>query len=184
MGKVVMDVPPEKPPQEISEQASPGLYDAVFSAEFRSRRDQKTPFIRTRFAPPEGSSAYGPLQITKGLMVNAMDQLDLTEKEEDYVDRFIEQADKFLKFGKEPDKEGYRERYDYGGEGDLTSLEDRRLYRSVGKKLLNLVWDQSGGDSDKFIKAWRYGPGSEKEVARDDPDYYKAFTNTMQKGAA
>jgi hypothetical protein len=116
-------------------------------------------------------------------MVSALDQLNLTEKEEDYVDRFIDQADKFLKFGKEPDKEGYSEKYDYGGEGDLTSLEDRHLYRSVGSKLLNLVWDQSGGDPDRFIKAWRYGLGSEKEVARDDPDYYKAFTTTYQKGS-
>jgi len=182
MGKVVMDVPPEVP-TEIVEQTSPGLYDAVFSAEFRSRRDQKAPFIRTRFAPPEGSSAYGPLQITRDLMVSALDQLNLTEKEEDYVDRFIDQADKFLKFGKEPDKEGYSEKYDYGGEGDLTSLEDCHLYRSVGSKLLNLVWDQSGGDPDRFIKAWRYGLGSEKEVARDDPDYYKAFTTTYQKGS-
>ena len=52
------------------------LYDAVFNAEFRSGK--RNAFIRTRVAPKEGSSAYGPLQITVGLMKSARDQLTLT----------------------------------------------------------------------------------------------------------
>jgi hypothetical protein len=141
-------------------------------------------FIRTRHAPPEGSSAYGPLQITKTLMVLAKPRLieSLSEEEADYVNRFIEQADKFLKYGREPDKEGYHERYDYGGQGDLTSTKDRELYKSVGKKLIELVYNDAGKDLDRFIQQWRYESGTEKRVDVDDPKYYKAYMEGLNSG--
>ena len=141
-------------------------------------------FIRTRYAPALGSSAYGPLQITKTLMVLAKPRLieSLSEEEADYVNRFIEQADKFLKYGREPDKEGYHERYDYGGQGDLTSTKYRELYRSVGKKLIELVYNDAGKDLDKFIQQWRFESGTEKRVDVDDPKYYKAYMEGLNSG--
>jgi hypothetical protein len=152
------------------------LYNSIMSAEFRGARGSLgSKFIRTRHAPAKGSTAYGPLQITLSLMTSGSTQLDLTDKESDYVVRFKEQARLFLKYGNEPDKEGYHSRYDYGGSGDLTSDEDKALYESVGRKLIQLVLDQSGNDTDEFINQWRYGKGNEGDVSRDDEKYYAAF---------
>jgi hypothetical protein len=152
------------------------LYNSVMSAEFRGARDSLgSKFIRTRHAPAKGSTAYGPLQITLSLMASGGAQLDLTDKESDYVVRFKEQARLFLKYGNEPDKEGYHPRYDYGGSGDLTSDEDKALYESVGRKLIQLVLEQSGNDTDEFINQWRYGKGNKGDVSRDDKKYYAAF---------
>ena len=154
------------------------LYDSIFKAEF-SPLTRFKPFIRTRHSPKGGSSAYGPLQITTGLMKSAESQLTLTKKEKDYVRRFINQGEKFLEFGNEPDREGYEKKYDYGGEGDLTTNSDKRLYKQVGKKLIRLVWDQSGGDWKAFINAWRYGEGSNKDVEKADKRYFAAFTDSF-----
>ena len=154
------------------------LYDSVFNAEFESGK--RNAFIRTRYAPEGGSSAYGPLQITVGLMKSAKPDLKLTKKESEYVNKFIQQGDNFLKYGHEPDKEGYEAKYDYGGSGDLTSSADKRMYKQVGKKLLQLVWDQSDGDMNRFLTAWRYGEGSGKDVEQEDERYYKAFTKVFK----
>tara|TARA_R110000765_G_scaffold263775_3_gene363457 strand:+ start:268 stop:624 length:357 start_codon:yes stop_codon:yes gene_type:complete len=118
-------------------------------------------------------------------MVDKMSKLmeSLNEKEKDYVKRFVEQANKFLKYGREPDKEGYQERYDYGGKGDLTSEEDRSLYKSVGKKLIELVYKEAGNDSFRFSQIWRYGANEEeKRVDVDDPKYYKAYMDSLNSG--
>ena len=155
------------------------LYDSVFAAEFRGI-DRLRPFIRTRHAPKDGSSAYGPLQITVGLMEDAQSQMKLTDVEAEYVERFIEQGRKFLEFGREPNKPGYHKRYDYGGEGDLTSANDKRLYKRVGKKLVALIWEQAGRDWEKFVNDWRYGAGSEKDVATNDKKYLEAFQDKYE----
>ena len=154
------------------------LYNAIFKSEFRGL-NRFNPFIRTNTAPKGGSSAYGPLQITNGLMKSAKDQMTLTTAETDYVERFIEQGEKFLKFGREPNIQGYEKKYDYGGEGDLTSSRDKALYKQVGKKLIRLVWEQSDGEWKKFLNAWRYGEGSNKDVQSSDKKYYSAFVNNF-----
>jgi len=155
------------------------LYESIYAAEFRGV-DRKRPFIRTRYAPKDGSSAYGPLQITMSLMRDARNQMNLSDSESKYVDRFIEQGRKFLEFGREPDKPGYQKRYDYGGEGDLTSANDKRMYQRVGKKLVAVIWDEADGDWKRFVKHWRYGAGSDKDVAQTDSKYFKAFERVYE----
>ena len=153
------------------------LYEAVNAAEFRGLSRFGDEFIRTRHSPKGGSTAYGPLQITTGLMRSAREQLSLTKSESRYVDRFIAQGEKFIKFGNEPDRTGYEKRYDYGGKGDLTSKADKKLYEQVGKKLLSLVWKQSDDDMKTFLNAWRFG-GS-KDVEKEDNKYFVAFTGSF-----
>jgi len=187
MGKVTLDVPPEPAPIEVAQKKSVihkiekpslerSLYSSIFHSEFRNTRDRRTPFIRTKHAPKSGSSAYGPLQITLGLMNSAKNQLALNNDEQSFVDRFVVQGEKFLKFGKEPNRPGYEPKYDYGGAGDLDNARDRQLYEQVGQKLLRLVWDQAQGDPMKFVNAWRYGMNSKKDVRTHDVGYYKAFS--------
>ena len=149
------------------------LYDAINAAEFRGLSRFGSNFIRTRHAPKGGSSAYGPLQITTGLMRIARNQLKLNKRETAYVERFIKQGELFLKYGNEPDREGYQDKYDYGGKGDLSGSADRKLYEQVGKKLLDLVWKQSNEDMKTFLNAWRFG--GKKEVERKDRKYFAAF---------
>ena len=110
-------------------------------------------------------------------MRSAREQLSLTKSESRYVDRFIAQGEKFIKFGNEPDRTGYEKRYDYGGKGDLTSKADKKLYEQVGKKLLSLVWKQSDDDMKTFLNAWRFG-GS-KDVEKEDNKYFVAFTGSF-----
>jgi len=89
------------------------------------------------------------------------------------VDRFLEQGKKFAEFGNEPNKSGYDTKYDYGGVGDLTSQKDQKLYKSVAKKLIKLLWDEKGQDMEKFIGRWRGVP------RKQDVDYYKAFDKAI-----
>ena len=147
------------------------LYDALSSAEFRGTTPD---FIRTKEkATPGGSTAYGPVQITRTLLSDKKGKLNLTAKEDDYVDRFLEQGKKFAEFGNEPNKSGYDTKYDYGGVGDLTSQKDQKLYKSVAKKLIKLLWDEKGQDMEKFIGRWRGVP------RKQDVGYYKAFDKAI-----
>jgi hypothetical protein len=162
------------------------LYNAVSHAEMSDAHRMKVlnrphPYIRTSSAPPKGSSAYGPLQMTggSGSMIASILQHGpgsatphrihrykggFTEAEIDYMNRFLIQGQKFLDYGKEPDKEGYHVKYDYSskvpgsGQGDLSSLEDRALYDSIGKKILDYEFhDQAKGDTTLFLKNWKMG---------------------------
>ncbi len=154
------------------------LYESVNAAEFRGLSRFGSHFIRTRHAPVGGSSAYGPLQITLGLMRLAKDDLKLTKAESAYVKKFIKQGELFLKYGNEPDREGYQDKYDYGGKGDLSGSADRKLYEQVGKKLLALVWQQSNKDPQAFLNSWRFG--GEKDVEKQDRRYFVAFQDKFK----
>lgn len=163
--------------QEVQIRGLPDrLYRAIYAAEFRGLGTSDA-FIRTMHTPEKGSSAYGPLQITHGLMESTSTLLSLTVDESDFVRRFLEQGEKFLTFGSEPDKLGYEERYDYGGSGDLASEHDKKLYEIVGKKIVMLIWAQSGGNLELFIDNWRYG--GHKVTSVSDRDYYLTFKTTF-----
>ena len=124
---------------------------------------EKDPFIRTRVAPEKGSTAYGPLQVTRTLAEKyRKDRKHLFNKEElIYLNRFIKQGQDFAKYGKEPDKKGYHPRYEYGGAGDLTSKKDRAMYWQVmGKVFQDTVGDK---DAAGAAKAW-HGGDNEKLI--------------------
>lgn len=161
------------------------LYRALANAETGSERNK---FIRTRYAPEEGSSAYGPVQITKTL-VDGADKLGLFKGAniDDYVDRFQEQGAKFLKYGREPNREGYKPRYDYGGKGDLTSEEDQAEYSKMADVLIRDTWEQAVRDNpsdpvDTFIRYWKYGKKKAGEHSLSDKrtkSYYQRFQKGM-----
>jgi len=163
------------------------LYTAIFMAEHRSIDHRRNPFIRTEASEtPRGSSAYGPLQITKGMMETTSKKVDLTSEERDYVNRFLEQGRKFLKYGNNEGMKGYEERYDYGGSGDLDSPEDRALYESVAKKLIRYYIDEHG-DPVNVASKWKYGPNTDVLITDPDTedhkhaDYYREFNKIMRK---
>jgi len=128
----------------------------------------KEPFVRVKDenAPPEGSTAYGPLQVTLRLARDYRDRkaklFDSNELE--YLDRFVEQGKKFSEFGREPSKKGYDPKYEYGAKGDLgDSKEDRDMYWQVMSKLFK---DKLGGDysAENVSRNW-HGGTDEKNIS-------------------
>jgi len=130
---------------------------------------EKNPWIRTKSIPEKGSTAYGPLQVTKGLAEKFLKDKDFTPEETKYLKRFVAQADKFNKYGDNPvrpdekvkEKEGYDPRYDYGGEGELTSEADKAMYWQVMTKVFNkVIGDET--DPEVIAKKWHGGEDEAK----------------------
>lgn len=174
MQPVTFTIPTAAPAQPVATPAAPKpaaqpdpvqkLYQALQYAETGG---EKNPFIRTRVAPKSGSTAYGPVQMTGTLVRDYLKRKpDLFDEDETaFAERFVEQADKFAKFGRAPKAKGYEPRFDYGGTGELGDTpEDRALYERVAQKLIAAKWQESGGNLPKFVKAWR---------GADDPGYFR-----------
>lgn len=153
------------------------LYQAFAKAETGGVPD---PWIRTMSIPKQGSTAYGPVQITKTLAEGYVDKhKDLfTPEELAYLERFIEQGNLFAEFGREPNKEGYDPKFEYGGSGILTSDEDKALYERVAKKMLKQHYKNNKGDLSKTIKEWRFGASSKKSKS-NDPRYWREVEQTF-----
>ena len=152
------------------------LYNAIMGAEHQGflGKEDYSPWIRTKHAPEGGSSAYGPVQLTGGsgsMLANVVRggaDIGASPEEMEWIEsKFLPQAQKFLHYGKEPLKEGYHTRYEYGGSGDFTE-EDKGLYESVAKKLIASELKRAGGEKniDKFISSWR------DKSYEEDPEYY------------
>lgn len=153
------------------------LYKAFAQAETGGVND---PWIRTYGVPGSSSTAYGPVQITATL---ARDYLkrhgDLFDEEEkDYLNKFLEQGQKFIEFGREPDKEGYDPRYDYGGSGDLVTPQDKAMYERVAKKMLMQHYRDNKGNLSSTIKEWRFGASSKKGRSADQR-YWREVEETF-----
>lgn len=139
-------------------------------------------FIRTNHAPEEGSSAYGPVQMTRDLVADMVNNnhIKLPDDLKDYTKRFIQQGNNFLKYGKEPNEPGYDKKYEYGEAGDLTSAQDKKDYKRLAKLIIKYHYDLVDGDTDKLINAWRFGRFDKSQDAkRDDERYYNTYTNTI-----
>jgi len=132
------------------------LYGAIASAETGSESD---PWIRTKFAPPKGSTAYGPCQLTRSLAEDYLNKRAslFTKEEKEYLQRFIEQGKLFAKFGKEPNLAGYQKKYDYGGKGHLRSAFNKRLYKQVVTKMLGDIYTRHEGNLESTWIEWRFG---------------------------
>jgi len=144
------------------------LYALVSNAETGGEKD---PYIRTRVAPKEGSTAFGPVQITGRLIRGHLSPANVgrfTPEEQAFMRRMDSQAALFAKFGKEPAKPGYDARYDYGGSGDLIKTDaDKKTYEQVAKKMMAYELERAKGDPRKAVEQWRGKKQSE------DPTYFR-----------
>jgi len=159
------------------------IYDSIIAAEHISGKSQ------WRRTEGRGSSAYGPVQLTGGNVSKMWDayhdeyqskKLNLKEDERQYISRFLEQADRFL----DPVSDEDFSTYGYGGPGVLTSDEDKALYESVSKKIMNFELDHRyGGNVKEFIKRWR-GPTKKYIPGGKDPGnktYFDKFWGKYDK---
>ncbi|EBD1090393.1 hypothetical protein FA809_23125 [Salmonella enterica] len=140
------------------------LYKSLSSAETGGLDNR---FIRTKAAEAGPSTAYGPAQITYTLAKDfAKNHPELfTEKERDYLDRFVGQGKKMLKAdAKDPV-------YGYGGVGELHSKADQRLYAHVAVKMLDYMIEHNNGSLDETVKKWR---------GADDKRYFEKVANAYR----
>lgn len=142
------------------------LYKSLASAETGGLDNR---FIRTKAAEAGPSTAYGPAQITYTLAKDfASNHPELfTDKERDYLDRFVAQGKKMLKAdAKDPV-------YGYGGVGELHSKADQRLYAHVAVKMLDYMIKDNNGSLDTTVKKWR-GANDTKYFAKVESAYQEA----------
>ncbi|EHT3579226.1 hypothetical protein KXY27_004545 [Salmonella enterica] len=142
------------------------LYEGVKEAE---TGNEPNPWIRTK-APESGvSTAWGPAQLTGTLADDYRKNHPeiFTKDELDYLDRFVIQANKFKNADKNDPK------YGYGGEGDLTSEEDKKLYEQVNAKMMDHKY-KSTNSLNKAVIGWRGNSSDKKYFERVKSGYVKA----------
>ncbi len=149
------------------------LYDALEHAETGGEQNK---WIRTKVIPHGGSTAYGPVQLTKSLV-------DLYRKNEpqvltpysDLLEKFDQQAELFKTHGAEPEKQrGYSPIWDYGGTGFTWSDEEKQQYENMNKAMISHMKTYQP-DMDSFISGWR---GKDR---KGDTDYYERFDNFLNQ---
>lgn len=192
------------------------LYQAINRAEWGGQYDTERAksgqyFFRTFEDPSEkGSSAYGPLQITGGLLASNFGDLNhintmieqserkydkpqpakkfkaeytegakgtlrarLSDREKDFVDALLSQANLFLIFGKQSKsknkaiKRDYDSKFEYGGEGNIkeTFPDYKQLYDKIGYMLIDSI-SNSSKDTKDFIKQWSVGNKPNKKPSK------------------
>ena len=105
----------------------------------------------------------------------------LSEKEKEFVDALIDQANLFLIYGKEEDRKGYDPKFDYGGKGNIQEVfpnDYKELYDSIGMILIESISETVDGDPEKFAKLWKAGDDPEKPFK--DNRYLKEFTRNLE----
>ncbi|EGJ3141394.1 hypothetical protein IGV50_004418 [Salmonella enterica subsp. enterica serovar Newport] len=150
---------------DVSPQAL-NLYEGVKEAE---TGNEPNPWIRTKSPESGVSTAWGPAQLTGTLAEDYLKNHPeiFTPEELDYLDRFVIQADKFKKAAKNDPK------YGYGGTGDLTSEEDKKLYEQVNAKMMDHKY-KSTNSLNKAVIGWRGKADDAKYFEKVKKGYIKA----------
>ena len=169
------------------------LYAGIEQAETGHLNPGMARYVRTS-ASTEGSSAFGPVQMTKKILSGVgYSDIKFTDEEDAFVQNvLIPQANKFLKYGNEPKLEGYDIKYDYSdndipgsGVGDFTPA-DTTMYKQVAKKVMAYEFGpmRAKGNVDTFIRNWRGAPefdenGKDGNIIKGDDRYYKEVRSKL-----
>ena len=144
------------------------LYKAYSLAETEGESD---PYIRTRVKPKRGSSAFGPVQITKGKLEDYVTRNLLPEDSAQFArDIVLPMQVEMLKYGGS-DMIAGKEHLDYGQGGGFP-VEMRPMLDKLGKDMLMIDYKQTGGDIDKMITKWR-GKEAEERYKASIKRYFK-----------
>lgn len=136
------------------------LYDALAHAETAGEAavgGEDARWIRTKHAPPEGSSAFGPVQITQKLAEDYYDRGKFSKETQSFLrDHYLPMQDLMLQYGGSDMKPGFED-YDYGKTGNFDP-ELRDEYEQMAKELISHHWKEKGGNVDSFLERWRGKP--------------------------
>ena len=116
------------------------VYNRLINAEMLGQKDF---WIRTKHIPKKGSSAYGPVQMTKVFAEGALENefFDDDPELKSWVEtKFIPHADLLLYHGtnphfKTPKPKDYNPIYEYGGSGDFNAY-DKIMYEDMAKTVI------------------------------------------------
>ena len=172
-GMTTLQAKDSKPKLEITVNKNDAskLYRAIAEAETGSFSKK---WIRTTSMPSAGSSAYGPVQITKTLVEDIASRYPkFKNSNKEYIDKFIKQGELFLKYGGKDMVKGF-EKYDYGKSGDLTSQQDRIDYTKMAYDLMQIILKEKKYNLHAFIKRWR------GKNFKEDPRYFKTVVNALK----
>ena len=147
------------------------IYRAFEYAETGSMNNK---WIRTKYSPNGGSTAYGPLQITSSLVKDLSKRYPSFYKtHKSYIDKFIKQGELFAWYGNKEHKTKkdkmypvYDKIFDYGGIGILNSDKDKISYVKMAYDMLKILLKEHKNDINKMITHWRGMPES------GDKSYY------------
>ena len=146
------------------------------------------PWIRTKMSGT-GSSAYGPYQVTKGLIDGALkdESYGFDGEEKTILRKLSRQQKESLRIGGS-DRSRYEgklsrehlDRFDYGGSFDFTDAEKIILLRAQEKMLKKNLLD-SGGDYDEAARRWHGGMAWDKKSdANPDPAAHVAYADKVR----
>lgn len=157
------------------------------------------PYIRTK-AAGTGSSAYGPVQITKGLLESMLNKKpDLfTDAERAAMQDLVTRQKIALAVGGSDrakyatggvkmaqgaawakkygfaDVESFLNAFDYGGDFGLSTDSQFQLhYESVAEKLLVTQLEETGGDELEAASRWHGGRGWQNASSRKATEIYR-----------
>ena len=133
--------------------------------------DKRNPFIRTRYKPKGGSTAYGPLQTTGQRVDTMLKTLKnvLSDEEKSALSLLRERQKLAAKYGgsdrakyEDPDSAEFKtkeflDRYDYGGDLGIDDPVTQSLIESAQVKELRRHFDKYKGDVISAAAAWRGG---------------------------
>ena len=141
------------------------------------------PWIRTKVLG-SGSSAYGPYQVTKGLIDGALkdNSYNFAPEEKAILRKLSKQQAEALRVGGE-DRQRFEgrlpqqhlDRFDYGGGFDFTDAEKAVLLGAQEKMLRKNLAD-AGGDHEEAARRWHGGRAWEKESkANPNPSAHEDY---------
>lgn len=138
------------------------LYSAFSQAETGG---EVNPYIRTKYAPKQGSTAFGPVQITYNTAKDYANRGLLSGESTAFFKQVLEPMyQKFNKYGREPKKEGYSPEYDYGGTGGFDPNIYSAQYEQLAKEMLQYHYKNAGGDINQTITKWRGVPNDNRYI--------------------
>jgi len=175
-----------KAKRDVKDYTIDEFWDSFQKAETGGNKD---PWIRTTASNAKGgSSAYGPVQLTRSLVSEysknnpkVIEDAGLSE----FAIKYMDQADEFLIHGNNEGKiDFYDPNYDYGGKGHLYGAEDQESYSKLTKVLMGDLWEKAKKTKDpveNLIKYWRWGEKDAKIKNREtDPRYFKDFYDKLR----
>jgi len=103
----------------------------------------KNPWIRTKYRPPGGSTAWWPYQLTYKTVRDTFSTYPYIYRNikkrpnlYKFVKQFMHQGELFKTYGAEPNKPGYKPIYDYGGKGIIEPTEENKRYYEILSRLI------------------------------------------------
>lgn len=177
--------------------------DDIYNAyKFAETGSFDNPWIRTVAKnTPGGSTAFGPVQITGGLLTDYFsNEPDVYNRNKEIADLLREQAGLFSYYGNEEDiplhpthtqgfwnkplfrhmgalyPTGIQDDFDYGGKGMSLTNTQKEQYKTLAQDMMQDMWNKNKNKENpvqSFIEAWR------GKTIEEDPDYYKRFNTFL-----